>query len=153
MSQRKSPHNTWGSPSWDIMMYWTAGCNKCRLLQISGPSDEPCTIQISLSYGVMKLWVNKEVLSREMAILLIPVPRAETIGGEGGAGSHYPWTSFHSTETHALPHSSGLHNWKHLGMKIESRWHINGPVLQGHADKKRLPRLTGHFHDRVTGPP
>lgn len=53
-------------------------------MQISGPSDEPCTIQISLSYGVMKLWVNKEVLSREMAILLIPVPRAETIGGEGG---------------------------------------------------------------------
>lgn len=37
-------------------------------------------------------------------------------------------------------------------MKIESRWHINRRVLQGHADKGRLLLLTGHFHDWVTGP-
>lgn len=60
---------------------------------------------------------------------------------------------FHRTETHALPHSSDSHNWKHLGMKIESRWHINGRVLQGHADKKRRLLLTRRVHDRVTGPP
>lgn len=61
------------------------------------------------------------------------------------AGLYYPWTRFHRAETHALPHSSSLHNWKHLGMKIESRWHINGRILQGHADKKTLLLLTGHF--------
>lgn len=66
---------------------------------------------------------------------------------------YYPWTSFHRAEAHALPHSSSLHNWKHLGMKIESRWHINGRILQGHADKKRLLLLTGRFHDGVAGPP
>lgn len=59
------------------------------------------------------------------------------------AGLYYPWTGFHRAETHALPHSSSLHNWKHLGMKIESRWHINGCILQGHADKKSLLLLTG----------
>lgn len=68
------------------------------------------------------------------------------------AGLYYPRTSFHRAATHALPHSSSLHNWKHLGMKIESRWHINGRILQGHADKKTLLLLTGRFHDESRWP-
>lgn len=99
------------------------------------------------------LWSHEcKVVSWEMLSYNPPCVETIPVGGKA-AGLHHPWNSFHRTENHALPHSSGLHNWKHLGMKIESRWHINGRVLQGHADKKRLHLLTGFVHDRVTGPP
>lgn len=88
------------------------------------------------------------------ALLIPPSLPCETVTVEEKQQDHIRCGRvFILTETHAPPHFSSSHNWKHLGMKIESRWHINGRVLQGHADKKRLLLLTGRVHDRVTGPP
>lgn len=130
-------------------MYWSAVWNRCRLLQSSGPADEPCTEWISLScWGHETGWTSK----CWMVIFQHPLHSKRSCKTGEAVGLYYPWTSFHRTETHALPHSSNLHNWKHLSMKIESRWHINGRILQGHADKKTLLLLTGCFHDRGRWP-
>lgn len=121
-------------------MHWSAVWERCRLLQNSGPADEPCNERLSLScWGHKTRWTS-------MCWMVIfqhsPLSKRPCKLGEA-AGLYYPWTGFHRAETHALPHSSSLHNWKHLGMKIESRWHINGRILQGHADKKSLLLLMG----------
>lgn len=62
------------------MMYCTAEYNGCWFLEKTGPSSESFTKEISLYYGVMRLWgkvVNWEVLSREMTVLFtFPPPHS-----------------------------------------------------------------------------